>query len=224
VLQLFYDDSARWAYTFQHTTLMTRIANTHAALAAHPGEDVVLVSERSILTDRHVFAEMLQASGQLSELEWDLYNRWYAMLAGKMHVDGIVFVDTVPDVCAERIVKRNRVGETVPAEYLRDLDAAHRKWVATTPTPVLTLAAALTNDRPAVVAEIRAFVARLKDMQAARRAGDAAPATPVVATPDASEALPAVKTPSKARLAAHDSARPAGSSPLAAVVVPSSSE
>jgi hypothetical protein len=190
---------------------MTRIANTHAALRAHPGEDVVLVSERSILTDRHVFAEMLHASGQLSEIEWDLYQRWYAMLADKMIVDGILWVDTVPDVCSERIARRNRTGEHVPMGYLRDLDAAHRAWVSTTETPVLTLPSALCNDRDAIVREVRGFVARLRGLQAVRnsapptpiaiaapRAASAASADPVDAE-DAEGRPAACKTPSKAR-------------------------
>jgi hypothetical protein len=86
---------------------------------------------------------------------------------------------------------------------------------------VLTLPSAMTSDRPAVVAEIRAFVARLRDMQAARLLASAETpvAVPASEEAEADAGLPAVKTPAKARPAAGEGAsRPAGASPLAAAV------
>jgi deoxyadenosine/deoxycytidine kinase len=129
ILELFYADPQRYAYLFQHTTLLTRIANTRAAMAdAAPGS--VVVSERSILTDRYVFATMLRAQGTLSRLEMDLYKRWWALLADATPVQGVLYLDTSPDTCAERITRRNRPGEKIDPAYLVDLDAAHKAWLS----------------------------------------------------------------------------------------------
>jgi len=204
ILELFYADTARYAYTFQHVTLMTRIANTRAALEAHRDEPgAILVSERSILTDRHVFAEMLRAQGKLSPLEWQLYNMWYALLADVLDVAGVVFLDTPVGTCNERILHRARPGEAIPVEYLEDLDRAHRAWLADAAVPVLHVDT-MATPREEVVARLRAFA---DSVQAARRPGvesaasavKAAPAAlhaPAVAGAGAADADPEGETPS----------------------------
>jgi deoxyadenosine/deoxycytidine kinase len=136
ILELFYADPKRWAYAFQHTTLLTRISNTREAVATAPPGSVV-VSERSILTDRRVFATMLRDQGTLDPLEWDLYNRWYKKLAGETPVSAILYLSTCPDVCEERIARRNRPGEVIDKGYLRDLHDAHQSWLSTAGIPSL---------------------------------------------------------------------------------------
>lgn len=66
LLSLFYSDKKRWSYTFQLTALLTRLKATQevVALAKEKGRRVI-ITERSVSTDRHVFAEMLRDSGDL---------------------------------------------------------------------------------------------------------------------------------------------------------------
>ena len=165
ILELFYADIDRWSYTFQHVTLMTRIANTSAVVKEAQGTNAVIVMERSILTDRYVFAEMLRAQGKLNPLEWDLYQRWYDLLTGFMPIDGIIHLDTDVETCIERIKLRARPGEVTPEEYLRDLDAAHRSWLSDTSHPVLSLSTtdgSTHEDRVRIVLD---FIAHLRQRQ-----------------------------------------------------------
>jgi deoxyadenosine/deoxycytidine kinase len=163
ILELFYHDTPRYAYTFQHTTLMTRIANAREAIAEHAGKDTVLISERSILTDRHVFAEMLRSQGTLNKLEWDLYVRWYDLLTEHMPVAGIIYLTTSVPTCETRIKTRGRPGEVIATDYLHDLHAAHEAWVASTDVPVLSISTESDVPRDEQVEQVREFVASLRE-------------------------------------------------------------
>ena len=161
ILELFYKDPKRYSYTFQHTTLMTRISNTREALAtAQPG--AVIVSERSILTDRNVFATMLRDQGHLNDLEWDLYTRWYGLLADATPIDGVIYLTTEPDTCADRIKRRGRPGEVIEDAYLVDLHNAHKKWVNTGDINSLHITFADNQPIESLVPMIREYIARLR--------------------------------------------------------------
>lgn len=56
-------------------------------------------------------------------LEFDLYKRWYSLIeATATPLSAIIYVDTEPDVCYDRIRTRNRDGEDgIPLNYLQSL-------------------------------------------------------------------------------------------------------
>ena len=67
LLELFYEDKRRWAYTFQNAAILSRLKTLKDALSeAGPGQ--IIVTERSVLTDRFVFAQMLRTKGRLTRL------------------------------------------------------------------------------------------------------------------------------------------------------------
>jgi deoxyadenosine/deoxycytidine kinase len=149
LIELFYRDIPRWAYTFQNCAILMRmqlisgaIATWREACAADPtgatAANNVFVTERSIETDYHVFASMLREQGHLNTIEWTLYLRWYNMMKDSCSVNGIVYIDTPVDICMQRIKQRGRDGEeTISEAYMSDLDRFHRSWLAqdiSTPT------------------------------------------------------------------------------------------
>lgn len=161
VLSYFYDDIERYAFMFQINALMTRYSATTRAndtvrslvldsqmareaavkpIAPAPVEHVIL-SERTIATDREVFAQMLRESGKLNEIEHSVYRNTYDTLVARRpecaHIDGVVYIHTTPTQAKERIDKRNREGENVGFEYLCDCETAHHEWLATANYPVL---------------------------------------------------------------------------------------
>ena len=72
LLKLFYKDKVRWGYTFQNAAILTRLLETQRILKEwRPSADKhpIIITERSVLTDRHVFADMLHADGVLDDLE-----------------------------------------------------------------------------------------------------------------------------------------------------------
>lgn len=142
ILQLFYEDPKRYAYTFQHATLMTRTANLRKANDFTHLDSIVL-SERCVDTDHYVFAALLHQDGVISDVEWQLYQMSYGALTEFEDIpDGIVYLNTPPELCLERIRHRGRSGEdNITLDYLKKLHVQHENWIGTSDLPVLTLTA-----------------------------------------------------------------------------------
>jgi len=138
LLELFYEDKMRWSYTFQNCAFITRFISATKALAEDVSEDTIYISERGILTDRHVFATMLHDSGCLSKIEWELYSTWFAHFQSSCKPMGIIFITTDASICSDRIKMRNRQGESgIPQAYLDELDVYHERWLSNSDIPVL---------------------------------------------------------------------------------------
>lgn len=106
-----------------------------------------ILMERSIESSSDVFVPMMQKmnddSGQaiMAIADADLYNRFRKTMTQIMtergHVmDGIIFIDTDPMVCLQRIKKRDRTGETsISLEYLKELRKHYMRWIEETLRP-----------------------------------------------------------------------------------------
>ena len=143
LLELFYEDKKRWAYTFQNCAILTRLKNIKEAvehLDRTFSEPQIILTERSVLTDKYVFAEMLREAGDLDPLEWELYDSWFSIFSKQHPVHGIIYLSTGSNTSKERIQIRNRQGEDrIQLEYLEALDRQHKKWIESATIPVLTL-------------------------------------------------------------------------------------
>jgi len=170
LLELFYEDKKRWAYTFQNCAILTRLKNIQDAvenLDSTMKEPQVIITERSVLTDKHVFAEMLRDGGDIDPLEWELYESWFNIFGKKYPVRGIIYVSTNSTTSKERIKIRNRHGEgNIGIDYLDALDNQHKKWVESTNIPVLTLSTEVGVSVEKNIEEIKLFIERLKGMYA----------------------------------------------------------
>jgi deoxyguanosine kinase len=136
LLEVFYGEKRRWAYTFQNTALLTRILALRSAVdkwrkTGYPGSPI-FVTERCIETDARVFAKMLADDGDIDALEMTLYENWFEAFKDQVPAPcAYLHVDTPVTVCHERIEKRGRDGETntIPIAYLDQLDSAHFRWL-----------------------------------------------------------------------------------------------
>lgn len=166
LLELFYEDKKRWAYTFQNCAILTRLKNIQDAVesldSTVKGPQIIL-TERSILTDKHVFAEMLRDSGDMDMMEWELYDTWFSIFSKKYPVNAIIYVSTSSVTSKERIGIRNRQGEDkIQLDYLDALDVQHKKWIANTNLPVLTLSTEKGVSVEENLSSIRKFIDQLK--------------------------------------------------------------
>jgi deoxyadenosine/deoxycytidine kinase len=128
LLELFYSDPKRWAYTFQTYAFLSRL---QAQTSAAPDNVDVIVMERSVMADYHIFAKNCYKTGLFSEIEWSLYRQWFAWLAQQFppQFEGTIYLRTSPDVCLHRLKKRARGEEsTIPLEYLQQLHSRHDEW------------------------------------------------------------------------------------------------
>ena len=168
LLELFYEDKNRWSYTFQNCALLTRLKNIQKAVEnidTTISSPQVIITERSVLTDKHVFAEMLYDAGNIDPLEWELYESWFNVFGKKYPVRAIIYVSTSSGTSKERINTRNRSGEeSIDLEYLDALDKQHKKWIKNTNIPVLTLSTEADVSVEENIERIRLFVDVLKQL------------------------------------------------------------
>lgn len=130
LLDMFYKNTQRWAYTFQTYAFVTRIATQEAHLKKC--NDPVQILERSVYSDRYCFAKTAYDLGTMNALEWKLYQEWFEWLVDTYTVkpDGFIYLRTNPHICYDRLRKRNRSEETqVALEYLQTLHARHEEWL-----------------------------------------------------------------------------------------------
>ena len=90
----------------------------------------ILVTERSIDTDHYVFAQMLYNDGKISNLDWKIYSQYIQTFSTESKIDAVVYVDTEPNTCLQRIHIRNREGESnIPLSYLSSCHDYHQNWL-----------------------------------------------------------------------------------------------
>ena len=78
MIELFYGNQNKYAFTFQMMAYISRLAILKDALRTAKEKGVkYIVSERSVDTDRNVFAKMLHDDDKMEDVEHAIYNRWY---------------------------------------------------------------------------------------------------------------------------------------------------
>ena len=125
ILEEFYEDPQRNAYLFQSIAFRSRIRNI-----TDLDEDAIV--ERSIYTDRMVFAEVCKEDGNINEIEWNDYTEWFDFIVKHIGFKprGYIYLRTNPERSHERINKRNRSGESnISLEYLKKLHRKHDNWL-----------------------------------------------------------------------------------------------
>jgi len=149
LLELYYKDKSRWAYTFQNCVFLTRVLNINRIINEWKEEckinpekcqNNIFITERFIDTDVHIFAKMLHDDGFINKMEWDMYIQWYEYLITDCKLDGIIYIDTNPELCRERIKIRGRNGESnISLDFLNKLCNYHDIWIKNVKVPVLKL-------------------------------------------------------------------------------------
>jgi deoxyadenosine/deoxycytidine kinase len=168
LLAAFYKDPATWGFAMQMSALLSFGRRADAA-------DVV---ERSPLSCRHVFGQLLFNDGKMTHVQWGLYKQYYDALGWSPDV--VVYVHTPPDECHRRLVQRDRPAEQgVDVHYLKRLDFQYETMLRYAAVPVVRLDGHSSPDDLAVAIADVVDRARLK--AAAAAPPTAAPATTTAA-------------------------------------------
>jgi deoxyadenosine/deoxycytidine kinase len=128
LLDRFYKDQKRWAFTFQLTALVTKCMELMQL-----DEDTIYIIERSPYTDLNCFAKLCNMSGSIDDMEMNIYKLYFkhfiTQLESKCAIR-FIYLKTSPEICMERIKKRNRAEEKgIPIEYLISLEELHDDWL-----------------------------------------------------------------------------------------------
>ena len=126
MLTKFYADPKKYSFAFQMMAYISRLSLLKKALSKD--YDIIVV-ERSMYTDKMVFAKMLYDDGNIEEVEYQIYNKWFDEFINDLPPIDIIYVSTTPNVAKERVDKRAREGENIPIEYLQSCHIYHENWI-----------------------------------------------------------------------------------------------
>lgn len=129
MLEKFYADQKKYSFSFQMMAYITRLAEFKMSIKANP-DATIFFTERSLYTDKHVFAKMLYDMGNIEDVDYQIYTRWFDTFASDYTMNHVVYVRTSPEICFERIQMRSRTGEEmIPLGYLKRCHGYHEKMI-----------------------------------------------------------------------------------------------
>ncbi len=124
LLDKFYADQRRWAFTLQ-----IHFLNERFRMIKQIRRDGGGILDRSIFGDR-IFAEVLHADGEMDDEEFFTYSTLLDnMLEHAQNPDLLIYLDCSVDTAIDRIRRRNRGLESgIPREYLERLNKRYLDW------------------------------------------------------------------------------------------------
>lgn len=159
IFEMFYNNKKRYAFTFQIMALQTRFENLVRICEEKKNDDnVVVVCERSIFTDYNVFAKTTNKEGDMSDVELQIYKKCHEFMTKlcNISIDKYIYLKASPEVCMERIKKRDREGEeNITIDYLRLLDECHDKWLSSETSEMLTVNTEVPIDITSIIEFIK---------------------------------------------------------------------
>ena len=142
MLQKFYANQAEYSFAFQMMAYISRLAiirENVRDIMNDLNQDIdngnvprkyIMITERSLYTDKYVFAKMLYDQGKIEDVKYQIYLNWFDEFAKDFPVNDVIYVNTDPKKCYERIHKRARVGEEViPLTYLESCHQYHNEFL-----------------------------------------------------------------------------------------------
>ncbi|CAM6117190.1 unnamed protein product [Calypogeia fissa] len=130
ILDAFYGDPERYAYTFQNYVFVTRMMQERESAK---GDKRLRLMERSVFSDRMVFVRAVHEAKWMSDAEISIYDSWFDPVVSAMPglvPDAFIYLRATPDTCLRRLQSRNREEETnVTLDYLRGLHEKHEQWL-----------------------------------------------------------------------------------------------
>jgi len=129
MLKKFYHDQDKYSFSFQMMAYISRLANLKKAIELNR-EATIFITERSLFTDKCVFAKMLFESGKIEDVNFQIYMKWFDTFVEDFPISKVIYVRTNPEICYQRISKRNRLGEdSIPLEYLSNCHKYHENMI-----------------------------------------------------------------------------------------------
>ena len=126
ILSRFYENQKKYSFAFQMMAYISRLKILIDKIEENP--DKIIVTERSLFTDKYVFAKMLYDNNLMTEIEYQIYNKWFYSFLELAPLSKLIYLKTDPNISYSRITKRNRDGEDkISSEYIQKCHTYHER-------------------------------------------------------------------------------------------------
>jgi deoxyadenosine/deoxycytidine kinase len=149
ILEKFYADQEKYSFSFQMMAYISRLKlirdcfnDIRADVQKNSSEcanlewnsknklKYFIITERSLFTDKMVFAKMLYDTGKIEKINYEIYLNWFNTFADDFPVKKIIYVKVEPETCYKRVGKRDRDGEDkIPLDYLESCNNYHNNML-----------------------------------------------------------------------------------------------
>ena len=110
IIEKFYGNKRDWGFSFQMMAYISRLKSIKDVIKTH-GSNIIIISERSLWTDKNVFAKMLYDNDDINHIDYQIYNNWFDEFIDDYPLSGIIYVNTSPNISFDRVLNRCRKGE-----------------------------------------------------------------------------------------------------------------
>jgi deoxyadenosine/deoxycytidine kinase len=131
MLHKFYGDQEKYAFSFQMMAYISRLSILRHAVKNLPATaDTIVISERSLYTDKFIFAKMLYDQGKIEDVNYQIYLNWFDEFVHDFPITHRIYIKADPEICYDRIHHRGRQGEeTIPLAYLQQCHEYHEAYM-----------------------------------------------------------------------------------------------
>jgi len=135
MIEKYYENPQKYAFAFQIMALTSRLiylknAINNALLNEEINKKIIIITERSLHTDCYVFAELLKKQQNIEDVCFQIYIQLFNEFSSNYPVHTLIYVDTPPEICHNRIKKRSRTGEEIISlNYLIQCHEEHQIFI-----------------------------------------------------------------------------------------------
>lgn len=127
ILEKFYANQKKYSFSFQIMAYISRLSLLRDIIKKNP--NAIIITERSVFTDKEVFAKMLYDDNKIEEVNYKIYLQWFNEFIHDIPINGILYVKTTPEKSKTRVDFRSRQGEQIPLSYLQKCHEYHEQWI-----------------------------------------------------------------------------------------------
>ena len=135
IIECFYENQKEHAFTFQINACFTRFQALKEVYEKAKNyeqnyyKEAIILTERTLLTDCHVFTQMLKDSEMITSLQHQVYLNMFNELKNLIPITKAIYIKTNPSTCHNRINYRGRKGEdNISLKYLEKCHEYHEKF------------------------------------------------------------------------------------------------
>lgn len=147
MLKKFYSDTTKYSFAFQMMAYISRlkilrdtVKNLTSNNIDNKNNEYIIITERSLYTDKYVFAKMLYDDNKIEDVCYSIYLNWFDEFVEDFPISYSIYVNALPEKCYERIHIRAREGEEfIKLSYLENCHIYHEEFINNIKTKKLVL-------------------------------------------------------------------------------------